>query len=293
MNGLCSGLLALGLLAISPTRGRAETAAGDELRVQLRHDDSRIEELGKVLGAEALAGKRRIVIEIDPAPDSGAPAAMAEAEAPKIPAGLRALSQFRGKSGHDKNLVHAATRAGNVPELKLLALAPGDEGITVRQFPRFWWHQSSPSRNGELEFILTEIQGRRPVELLRLPLAAMPAGYNSVDLANPTLNPNRAGLGTELSYQWTIALRGSDAGSAVFAKVKRVQDPRIEELLASPPDLEGILKSLSASGNWYELFDSVAMLARRHPGENDATSARRLLLKDAGIDGHLAERDPP
>lgn len=298
MNGFRSTLIALGMLVFGSGQAAAQAAeGGDELRLRWRQDDARLHALAKVVGAEALAGKRKIVIEIDPADPAVAapadPAAGVGDAAPRIPAGLRAMSQFRGKSGHDKNLVHAATRAGDVPELKLVALAPGDEGTTIRPQPRFWWHQSAASRNGELEFILTEIQGRRPRELLRVPLAAMPAGYNSFDLANPTLNPNLAELSTESPYQWTIVLRGNDAGSAVFAKVKRLREPTLEEALRASPDQETTLKSLSDSGNWYELFDTVALLARRYPGEDEATSARWMLLKDAGIGGHLADRDPP
>jgi hypothetical protein len=213
----------------------------------------------------------------------------ATTRASAVPDHLASLVDFRGKKGRAENNVNTITRSGNQPDLKLVALSPGDEGITVRGQPSLWWHQSAASENAEVEFILTEISGRRPKELIRQKLRSMPKGYNSLSLASRQLNPDQVALRPGTDYQWTVAVREADSGSAVFAKIRRKETPALERQVLENPAAPETLQSLSESGNWYELFDIVFRLARHHPGDPRIAATQQKLLSQAQLKDAVAK----
>jgi hypothetical protein len=242
----------------------------------------------RALFPDALApSQKRLVIEITPNPDGLDAAGISN---PKIPskAAVRRFPKldYDGAKGESTNTTRAITRAGNRPDIKLVALAPGDEGITIKERPTLWWFQSEETKMAEIEFILTEIS-ERPRELLRLPLKAMPAGFNSLDLEARWLNQAGISLQADQPYQWTIALRAGDNSSAVYAKLRRIPNEDLAKQIAADPYAPEPLTKLSEIGNWYELFDAVARLARHHADENTVTQARKALLDDAQLSKHL------
>lgn len=284
-----------GLLLALPCPG--QDADPPDPAVEVVEGDERHEALRSLFPGEIRPGQKQLVVKISPpkpAPESGdratadpvdkAPAETTPAKPPR-PETVRVV-KFRGNRGIDKNLTVAATRAGDRPDIKLVALAPGDAGITLLERPTLWWFQSQDSKRAELEFILTEISSR-PTELLRLPLKAMPAGFNSFNLGARWMDPTGIALQPGKQYQWTIALRAGDKSPAVYAKLRRVPDAALEELLETDPYSTGALEKLSESGNWYELLDTIALLVRRHPDEQAFTQIRNELFTAAKLSKHL------
>lgn len=234
-------------------------------------------------------GQKRLVIEITPNPDGLDAGGISNPKIPTI-AAVRRLPKggagYTGAKGESTNLTGAITRAGNRPDIKIVALAPGDGGVTIKERPTLWWFQSEESQMAEIEFILTEIS-ERPRELLRLPLKAMPAGFNSLDLEARWLDQTGITLQADQPYQWTIALRAGDNSSAVYAQLRRIPNEDLAGQIAADPFAPESLTTLSEIGNWYELFDAVARLARHHADESTATEARKALLDDAMLSKHL------
>ena len=239
---------------------------------------------------DALApDQKRLVIEITPNPDGLDEGGGSNPKIPNIDAVLRfpkGGAGYTGAKGESKTVAQAITQAGNRPDIKIVALAPGDGGITIKERPTLWWFQSEDSKMAEIEFILTEIS-ERPRELLRLPLKAMPAGFNSLDLEARWLDQAGIILQPNQPYQWTIALRAGDNSSAVYAQLRRIPNEDLAKQIATDPYAPEPLTKLSEIGNWYELFDAVARLARHHADENTVTQARKALLDDAQLSKHL------
>jgi len=261
--------------------------APDESRVPIPADDERLQKVAELLGIERMDAGGRIVIEIGPtaaAPDPVLPIRRIAAKS------LEAVARYSGQQGSGTNSSGSVTR-GNGPPIKLVALAPGDMAHTHRAQPRLWWYQSQRSESGELEFVLTRIQGRRPEMLLSVPLRGMPQGFNSVDLSNGLFNPNDVQLEKGSTYQWAIQLRPdptrTDSGSAaVYVKIQHSPVPGLEDAALAGADEErqvAAVKALSTAGNWYELFDCVALLARNHPSDPEILNLRQRLLEDAKL----------
>lgn len=280
-------LASITLLVLFPLlRVPAQEEDSEEiLQIEIKADDPLLRQLEARFPRLLTEAPNRFSITVDRTLPPRGPATMQAA----VPPNLGALANYNGKAGRTDNNAHLITRAGNQPALRIVALSPGDEGTSVHAKPVLWWHQSGPSANAELEFILTKLGGRRPEELLRVPLRPMPGGFNSLSLANPALNPEGLELAPGIPYQWTISVRGEDTNAAVFATLQRTENKTLAEAVTEAPLDPETLNSLSASGNWYELFDVVSRLARRHPEDDNATSARDALVKQAGLNLHQTE----
>ena len=199
-----------------------------------------------------------------PAPPA-APAKVPEKKTPATPAGpatpaaaktrsatpLAALARYKGKAGKPTNNVMTATRSGEQAAVRLIALAPGEDGLTEKECPRLWWYQSEPTRGGELEFVLSELSAQDAGVLLRVPLPPMARGFNSVDLGHPKVNPKSVKLRNGARYQWTINLRDQSGSTPVYCRLRYEMSATVVE---NEP-LDQALPRLADSGNWYELFD--------------------------------------
>lgn len=199
---------------------------------------------------------------------------------------LAALLRFKPKSLKDGSTggsrVIAATRSGGGPPVKLVALAPSSGGITSSSQPRLWWWQSADTVPGEMEFALTRMDGR-PQTVLAVKLGAMKAGYNAIDLSNPSINPTKITLEDKIEYQWTLGCFSQLQKDSVFVRMSRVDDPALAKLLNADPFSSATLTSLSESGNWYELFDTVALLSRMAPQIPEPAAVRTRLLHQVGL----------
>ena len=276
------------LLPVGLVRGQDESPAAPE-PVKIVEGGALHTQLRSLFPDAIASGQKRLVIEITPNPDGLDAGGISNPKIPDITAVRRFPKDgagYTGAKGESKTVAQAITQAGNLPDIKIVALAPGDGGTTIKKRPTLWWFQSEQSKMAEIEFILTEIS-ERPRELLRLPLKAMPAGFNSLDLEARWLDQAGITLQPDQPYQWTIALRAGDKSSAVYAKLRRVPDEDLATQLTADPYAPDTLTKLSETGNWYELFDAVARLARHHTEENTVTQARKALLDDAKLSKHL------
>ena len=152
------------------------------------------------------------------------PPAKTEAAKPAQPAKLN-LVRFRGKTGKPSTNVKVSTRAGNQSAIRIVAIAPGNEGITFKPQPRLWWHQNEPTEPGELEFVLTRFGDGTPSEVLRRPIPMMKAGYNVIDLSNRNVNPDAVAMENGIPYQWTINVRSGATSSPVYSRLTLKNDP--------------------------------------------------------------------
>lgn len=143
-----------------------------------------------------------------------------------------------------------ATRSGEKASVRLVALGPGDGGLTEKDSPRLWWYQSEATRGGELEFVLSEVSASSPRDVLRVPLPPMPRGFNVIDLKNPKVNPKSMKLRVDTRYDWTINLRNGAASTPVSSRIR--YEPASS---AANEPIDQALPRLAESGNWYELFD--------------------------------------
>lgn len=185
-----------------------------------------------------------------PAPAPAAPAAPAPAKT-RSATPLAALARYKGKAGKPTNNVMTATRSGQQAAVRLVAVAPGDEGVTEKERPRLWWYQSEASRGGELEFVLSEVSASNSGVLLRVALPPMKRGFNEIDLQHPKVNPDALKLKAGTRYQWTLNLRDGPASTPVHCRI-RYEKPA--SAVENEP-LEQALPRLADAGNWYELFD--------------------------------------
>lgn len=219
------------------------------------------------------------------------PAAPKPPEAKPVSPELAALLKFKPKptreaSQKSGSRVIAATRSGGAAPVKLVALAPISGGITVSTQPRLWWWQSAATAGGELEFALTRM-GKRPKSLLAIKLGPMKAGYNAIDLSNPAINPTKVLLESAAEYQWTLGCFSDQRKDSVFVRMDRADDQALAKLLVTEPTSAATLTSLSESGNWYELFDTVAFSSGSAPENPDLAAIRTRLLNQIGLDGDI------
>ena len=203
---------------------------------------------------------------------------------------LAALLKFKPKpkkeSTRSGSRVIAATRSGGVPPIKLVALAPASGGVTISSQPRLWWWQSAATAGGELEFALTDMSGR-PKGLLAIKLGPMKAGYNAIDLSSPAINPAKIALRSGAEYQWTLGCFSQQRKESVFVRMDRTDDPALAKQLAADPASATTLTALSESGNWYELFDTVAFSSGSAPENADLAGIRARLLNQIGLEQDL------
>lgn len=162
--------------------------------------------------------------------------------------------------------------------MRLVAIAPADEGLTSKEMPRLWWYQSADTRSGELEFVLSELSGRGGHEVLRRPVPPMKKGFNVVDLANPNVNPERLKLKNGTSYQWTINLRHGSQLTPVYCRMRMAA---LDPAPGREQTAEEQLARLSNTKNWYELFDLMASLP---PGPDEKFEGRATLIKQVGLE---------
>ena len=214
-----------------------------------------------------------------------------KAPAPKpVSPELAALLKFKPKQKKEPtrsgSRVIAATRSGGAGPVKLVALAPVSGGITVSSQPRLWWWQSAATAGGELEFALTGMSGR-PKSLLAIKLGPMKAGYNAIDLSNPAINPAKIALESGGEYQWSLGCFSQQRKDSVFVRMDRVDDPALALRLSADPASAATLNSLSESGNWYELFDTVAFSSGSAPENADLSAVRARLLSQIGLEQDL------
>lgn len=201
------------------------------------------------------------------APAPAPPAAGAEkkpAPAPRI--------RFRGKAGAPTNTTLTATRSSDQSKVTLMAMAPGNEGVTLRTRPRLWWWQSAATAAGDLEFVLSRIDGTTPQVLLQRPLTAMKAGFNHVDFRNERFNSEGVTLEGGAVYQWTIVLTNEEGDPQVFCRLTT----RFDETATD-------IASLAESGNWYELFDLVCTSAEAAGAPAGLRSLRNEIISQAGL----------
>jgi hypothetical protein len=242
----------------------------------------------RIMLAVALAGLPVIAEEppADPTPQQEPQPAPAPEKKPLSPE-LAALLRFKPKSQRDapkaESRVVGATRSGGGPPVKLVALAPVAGGITTLDQPRLWWWQSADTAAGEMEFVLTRMAGR-PQSILAVKLGAMKAGFNAIDLSNPGINPKKVGMDPGVEYQWTLGCFSQLEKDSVFVRMTRVDNPSLAKLVATERYSAGTLTSLSDSGNWYELFDTVAFPSRLAPENTDLAAIRARLLDEVGLD---------
>lgn len=204
---------------------------------------------------------------------------------------LAALLKFKPKPKSENSRkagsrVIAATRSGGAAPVKLVALAPVVGGVTNSAQPRLWWWQSADTAGGELEFALTQLTGR-PKNLLALKLGPMKAGFNALDLSSPAINPARIRLEPGLEYQWSLGCFSTQRKDSVFVRMDRVDDPALAKLLTKDPASAPTLTYLSDSGNWYELFDTVAFSSGTSPQSSGLAAIRTRLLNQIGLEQDL------
>lgn len=218
-----------------------------------------------------------------PPPDNRSPD---PPNAKTLPPELAALLRFKPKSQRSGpeggSRVIAATRSGGAPPVKLVALAPSTGGITSASQPRLWWWQSAETLPGEMEFALTRMDGR-PQTVLVVKLGAMKAGYNAIDLSNPSINPTKVALENKVEYQWTLGCYSQLQKNSVYVRMSRMEDPALAKLLDTDRFSSATLTSLSESGNWYELFDTVAFPSRIAPQIPELAAVRTRLLDQVGL----------
>ncbi|MEO5714039.1 MAG: DUF928 domain-containing protein [Luteolibacter sp.] len=214
----------------------------------------------------------------------------------KLSPELAALLRFKPRNQRDvpkaESRVVAATRGGGAPPVKIVALAPTAGGITTLEQPRLWWWQSANTAAGEVEFVLTRMDAR-PRSVLAIKLGAMKAGYNALDLSNPAINPEKIHLEPKVEYQWTLGCFSQLQKNSVFVRMSRVDDPALAKLLASEPFSSATLTSLSESGNWYELFDTVAFPSRMTPENPEFSAVRAQLLNEVGLQNQTTPQPHP
>lgn len=215
-----------------------------------------------------------------PAPDT-APEPPAEkkaaAPAPKI--------RFKGKAGAPGRNTVTATRSGNLADLRIITIAPGEktlkpgeEPVTAKAQPRLWWYQSESTARGELQFVLSRIDGAKPGVVMKSVIPAMGKGFNVVDLTKGRFKAAGVSLEDGATYQWTIISAASPGSPQAFCRMK-------VDFARSGEGLE----ALAGSGNWYELFDAAATAATDASGAESASMAelRDDLLIQIGLDKHI------
>ena len=207
-----------------------------------------------------------------PVPQNPPPTAPAKQDSKPTPQKIR----FKGKTGAPTTCTVTATRNGKPAGIRLVILAPGNEGVTRKSQPRLWWYQSEATAPRDLEFSLSKMDGATPTVLIQRPLLAMQKGFNFVDLEHRGFNNKDIALESGGIYQWTIRLVSEEAVPQVFCRMT----VNLSDSSEAVPDLEKITEV----GNWYELFDAVSTNAQNSSSEAEHWAGLRLgLLQQIGL----------
>jgi hypothetical protein len=213
--------------------------------------------------------------------------ATAKPDSPARSAMYRYLAKNSGKPAGQRS--RAATRNGSVPPVTLVALAPNEPALTLLAKPRIWWWQSESTRPGELEFSLTRM-GDRPSIVFETKLGPLKPGYNAIDLSQAAINPGNVALESGVEYMWTLSCLNGLENNSVFVRIRRSKDDALAAKFAKEPSAADTVASLSAAGNWYELFDTVALPARLKPQDEDFATIRQSLLDQIGLKGEITAK---
>lgn len=184
--------------------------------------------------------------------------------------------KFRGKIGAPTTTTVTATRSGNQSDIRLVAIAPGNEGVTCRPKPRLWWYQSEATGPRQLEFVLSRMDGT-PKVLFRRPITPpMAKGFNVIDFNNRGFNKEGLSLETGGIYQWAIRLVNEKSSPQVYCRMRAD--------IGETETMKDDIAALAESGNWYELFNAVATGALNpSPEAAEMTRLRGELLAQIGL----------
>jgi hypothetical protein len=206
---------------------------------------------------------------------------------PTRAAAYRYLAKNAGKPVGQRS--RAATRSGTAPPVKLVALAPAEPTATLLARPRLWWWQSHDTRTDEVEFTLTRMDAPN-APIIDIKMGPLKAGYNAIDLSQAKVNPREISLEPGVDYQWSVGvLNGLDKNS-IFLRIRRLKDDALAAKFAKAPFAADTVTALSAAGNWYELFDPVAITAKIKPQDENFVTLRQNLLDQIGLAGELTAK---
>jgi|GEM_PF-4785032 len=265
--------------------------AEEPLSLDLSQDHPLAHELARLLKKKELPTGTTINLKIT---DSQKTKPATRSTTPTQSRNLLAMLSYQGKKGAPSSISQAATRSGGKPAIKIVALSPSDEAITMKSQPRLWWHQSSASVGGELEFVLSELKGSTQKVVFRRPIPAMKKGFNVIDLGHRAVNPKVTKLNSGGTYQWTINHRDGTQLSPAYAKLRcKINDTLISALPQggklhenmSERELDA-MQSLANSGNWHELLDLAATAAAHDPKQAEL---RTKLLKEADLTARITQ----
>lgn len=214
-----------------------------------------------------------------------APAAFKDLSGGAIYKPKKAVAKSSGKGSQ----VLAATRGSDKSALRLVALAPENDGVTLAAQPRIWWWQSAATAPGELEFTLSRV-GTPSRTVFTVKLGARKTGYHAIDLADERINPKAVSLDSGAKYVWSVGcdvppVKAGEIPTKNSVKVFMVResDEKIAGLLAETPLSGETVGLLSDSGNWYELFDLVAFSSRLQPDHEGLATLRDQMLNQVGL----------
>jgi hypothetical protein len=213
--------------------------------------------------------------------------ATAKKKSPERAAMYRYLAKNSGKPEGQRS--RAATRNGPVPPVTMVALAPDAAALTLLAKPRIWWWQSVATRDKELEFSLTRM-GDRPGIVFTTPIGPLEPGYNAIDLSQASANPRQVALEPGVDYKWTLTCLNGLKSTSVSVRIRLSDDKAVAAKFAKAPLAADTVNALSAAGNWYELFDTVAVLARIKPQDQDLVAIRQSLLDQVGLNGAITAK---
>lgn len=201
----------------------------------------------------------------------------------------KAVAKASGKGSQ----VLAATRSGGKSALRLVALAPENDGVTLAAQPRIWWWQSAATAPGELEFTLSRV-GKPSRTVFAVKLGARKVGYHAIDLSDERINPKGVSLDSGAKYVWSVGcdvppVKAGEVPTKNSVKVFMVRDSdeKLEGLLAETPVSGETVGLLSDSGNWYELFDLVTFSSRLQPDHAGLASLRDQMLGQVGLKSEI------
>ncbi|MEP4077696.1 DUF928 domain-containing protein [Haloferula sp.] len=197
----------------------------------------------------------------------------------------KATAKASGKGSQ----VLAATRSGGKSALRLVALAPENDGVTLAAQPRIWWWQSADTAPGELEFTLSRV-GTPSRTVYSVKIGGRKTGYHAIDLSDERINPKGVSLESGVKYVWSVGcdippVKAGEVPTKNSVKVFMVRDgnEKLEGMLAETPVTGETIELLSDSGNWYELFDLVSFSSRVQPDHAGLASLRDQLLAEVSV----------
>jgi hypothetical protein len=229
--------------------------------------------------ATAVMAEPQPAPEKPPAKPNAEPAPAAPKISPEEAAKIRFMAKRSGKPNGGRT--QGVTRGENKPPLKLVAIAPGTVGVTHLESPRIWWWQSASTSPGEMEFELATVE-EPPVLVFKSKLSALPAGYNAFSPAG-LAKDHKFRLKPGVEYEWVLSCFEGKTKSSVIGRIVRQNDLDLTAFNAGQALDPKRITALSESGNWYELFDSVALPARVDAAGNGYASIRQRLLEQVGL----------